>query len=335
MSMFRKDIISGGWILVAASRRNRPGAEKIKAEAKRISPVEDCPFEDPQKNNETVVLWYANQEAGSPGGLKNWFLQVIPNKFPVLKPHHICPVRNEVGPFEIMDGIGIHEVIITRDHKKSIADFSDAEADLVLRSYIERIRSIKSEDCIEYVLVFHNHGPKAGATVAHPHSQLVALPIIPPDISRSLEGARSYFERKGKCAHCAILDFELGEKLRIIYENEHYVAVCPFASHVSLEIRIYPREHSAHFEDIGYENRKNLASAFKEVLNKLKRAMGDPDYNFFIHTAPVKVNNPGHYHWHIEIFPRTGIWAGIELGTGIEVIAVSPEEAAILLRNAA
>lgn len=334
VSSFRKDIVSGGWVLVAAGRRNRPGGEKIEGEKRKIAPIEDCPFEDPQKGNETAVLWYARPGGGTSEDMEDWFLQVIPNKFPVLNPHNVCPVKNTIGPFEVMDGIGMHEVIITRDHEKSIADFSGAEIELVLRSYTERIVSLKKEDCLEYVLVFHNYGLKAGASVFHPHSQLIALPIIPPDVSRSLEGARSYFEKNGRCVHCAILKYELSEKSRVIYEDDYYVAICPFASHVSFEIRIYPRKHSASFENTEKESRKKLAASLKEILHKLKLVMNDPDYNFFIHTAPIRANNIDYYHWHIEILPRTSIWAGVELGTGIEVIVVSPEEAAEKLRDA-
>lgn len=331
-SAFRKDIVSGGWILVAAGRRDRPGAEKTKGEKREIRPIENCPFEDPQKNGESAVLWHAKPDIVSEN-IADWFLQVIANKYPVLTPHKICPTQSASGPYEIMDGVGFHEVIITRDHEKSIADFSEGEINLILRSYIERISDIKKEECIEYVLIFNNYGPKAGASVFHPHSQLIALPIIPPDVSRSLAGSRSYFGKNGQCAHCAILDFELVDKSRIICENEDYIAICPFASHVSFEIRIYPRGHSAHFENIGQTSRHNLAAGLREVLSRLKKAMNDPDYNFFIHTAPTKIDSMDHYHWHIEILPRTNIWAGIELGTGIEVVAVAPEEAARLLRN--
>lgn len=332
VSAFRKDIVSGGWILAAAGRRLRPGSEKYNGAKRKVAPIKTCPFENPQKNNEAAILWYAQPDVVSEN-ISDWFLQVVPNKYPVLAPHNVCPVETSAGPFGAMDGIGFHEVIITRDHIKSIADLNEAELDLVLRSFIERISALKKEDCIEYVLVFHNYGPKAGASVFHPHSQLIALPIIPPGVSRSLAGSRLYFEKNGKCAHCAILDFELADKSRLIYENDDYIAICPFASHVSFEMRIYPRKHSAHFEDIGQKSRENLATTLKEVLSRLKITMNDPDYNFFIHTAPAKQNNADHYHWHIEILPRTSIWAGVELGTGIEVIAVPPEEAAQLLRK--
>ncbi len=333
VSTFRKDILSGEWILVATGRRSRPGAEKIKSEKRTSFPIGNCPFENPQENNETAVLWYAKPEVSASDSIDDWFLQVIPNKYPVLSPHQVCPVLNPVGPYQVMDGVGFHEVIITRDHEKTMADMTIGEIGLILRAYIERFVSIKNEDCIEYILIFHNHGPRAGASVSHPHSQLIALPIIPPDVARSLDGSRLYFGKNKICAHCAILDFELSEKIRIIYENEEFVAFCPYAPRSSFEVRIYPRAHQAHFESINYETRKNLAAAFKAVLEKIRGAMNDPDYNFLIHTAPAKNNNEEHYHWHVEVLPRINIWAGLELGTGIVVVAVSPEEAAETLRN--
>ena len=337
VSEFRKDIVSGDWILVAAGRRNRPGAENLGSGRREQTPIENCPFEDPEERNETAVLWYGKPENVASENLKDWFLRVVPNKFPVLKPHRVCPSESPRGPFQIMDGIGFHEVIITRDHEKTIADMTEAEIELILRAYRERSISIKNEDCIEYVLIFHNYGPKAGASIFHPHSQLIALPIIPPDVTRSIGGSLEYFEKNKICVHCVILDFELKEKIRVIYENDDFVAFCPFASHVSSEIRIYPKAHGANFEDINPEIQRNLAGVFKTVFKKLRTAMHDPDYNFFIHTAPAKIsgrsNDMSHYHWHIEILPRTSTWAGLELGTGIEVVAVAPEEAAETLRN--
>lgn len=329
VSEFRKDIVSNDWILVVTGRRNRPNAERIKNTPRKPTPKKGCPFENPQKSGgEFPLLWFPNSKRSASENIQDWFLQVVPNKFPALTPHHVCPKEGSVGPYFTMNGIGFHEVIITRDHERSIADMNHDEVELVLRSYQERYLTIEQEPCIEYVLVFHNHGPKAGASILHPHSQLIALPIIPPDVLSSLEGSKRYFDKHKTCVHCAMIKFEEKEKKRIVYENKKFIVFAPFAPRVSYEIRLFPKKHSAHFEDIIKEDRRDLADALKITLSKLKKALRDPDYNFFIHTAPAKSDGRDHYHWHFEILPRIAIWAGVELGTGIEVVAVPPEEAA-------
>jgi len=334
VSEFRKDIISGEWILVVAGRRNRPGAaEKKSAHKKRkSSPKSSCPFERPH-GKEQPVLWYPHPRMAASENVDSWFLQVVPNKYPALAPHHVCPTDEPAGPYLVREGIGFHEVIITRDHKRAIADMTPEEVEVVLHAYQERTVSIESEPCIEYILVFHNHGETAGASLTHPHSQLIALPIIPPDVRRSLLGSKQYFQKHGVCAHCDELAFEMKKKTRIIYENKKFIVVAPFASRVSYEVRVFPKLHDAHFERISKADRVYLADALRTALRKIKVALNDPDYNFFIHTAPAKTDGMNHYHWHVEILPRIARWAGVELGTGIQVVAIPPEEAAERLRR--
>ena len=336
ISEFRKDIISKDWILVVKGRRNRPGAGEIgKHPKKRKSdPLETCPFENPQKKNAAPpVLWYPHPGAVAGATLKNWFLRIISNKYPAVAPHHICPVEISYGPYSNFEGIGFHEVIITRDHRRSIADMSKEEVDVILHSYQERYIALENEPCIRYILIFHNHGKSAGASLTHPHSQLIAIPIIPPDVGRSLSGYEKYFKKHHTCGHCAGLRFEKKEEKRIVYENKKFITIAPYAPRVSSELRIFPKKHSSHFERITTVDRMELADALFVTLRKLKKGMDDPDYNFFIHTAPAKTDGMNHYHWHIEILPRFATWAGVELGTGVEVVAVSPEETAKQLKN--
>lgn len=337
VSEFRKDIISGEWILIVAGRRNRPGAkeESVSERKRKISSRATCPFEHPQKKDLALpVLWYPHPAIAASENVRSWFLQVLPNKYPAVAPHHICPADESYGPYSIREGIGFHEVIITRDHIRTLADMTQEEVDVVLHAYQERYVSIESEPCIRYILIFHNYGEQAGASLSHPHSQLIAIPIIPPDVRRSLEGSRRYFEKNKICGHCDALAFEIKNKKRIVYQNKKFIVVAPFASRVSFEIRIFPKVHGAHFEHMVREDRLELADALRVALKKIKKALHDPDYNFFIHTAPAKTDGMDHYHWHIEILPRVARWAGVELGTGIQVVAIPPEEAAMRLREA-
>lgn len=334
-SEFRRDLVSGDWILVAAKRAKRPH-HKIKRV--RLDPSKKkCPFDDPQSNGAPgPLLWLphpANHKSRKEKSLKNWWVQVVPNKFPALEPREVCPAEETSGPYKKMRGVGFHEIIITKDHRRRISEMTTAEAETLFYAYQERRRTLSREKCIQYILIFHNQGPGAGATLFHPHSQLIAMPIIPPDVSRSLGGSKIYFEKNKKCVHCAMIEWERREKTRVVYENRKFVVVEPFAPRVSYETRIFPKKHAGDFDDLGFEERVELAEAMIVSLKKIKGALDDPDYNFFIHTAPVKDGSKKYYHWHIEILPKTSIWAGLELGTGIEVVAVSPEEAALELRK--
>lgn len=329
---FRKDLVSGDWILIAPSRARRPDIVKAKKEK------EFCPFCNPQKSgNPPPILWYPRP--GTPlkkrKDLSSWFVQVLPNKYPLLSVPltKTCPPVHSLGPQKTLRGVGFHEIIVTRDHFKTIDKMNLEEIDLLLRTYQNRYQTLASEPCVNYILIFHNQGQLAGASLFHPHSQLVALPVVDPDISRSLEGSQEYYEKHKKCIHCAMLEWEMKQKKRIIYQNKHFVTLVPFAPRVSYETRIYPLAHAAHFEEISDEKRRFLAESLRDALKRIAKAIKTQDYNFFIHSVPLTLKNHDHYHWHMEILPRVSAWAGLELGVGIEAVVIPPEEAAKDLRR--
>lgn len=344
---FRKDLVSGEWILLAPERRKRPafGEKKPKKEsavskAKRLAV---CPFEDPQKSgNPFPILWYPHPKTPlkKRGKFSEWFVQVMPNKYPLLwlPSEPKCPTIHTFGPEQTLKGTGFHELLITRDHFKTIDKMSVEEAECLLRAYQARYQVLASDPCVSYVLIFHNQGKLAGASLEHPHSQLVALPVVDPDIANSLAGSAEYYKKHRKCIHCTMLEWELKQNKRIVYKNKHFVTVSPFAPRVSYETRIYPLEHAAHFEKISEEKRYALADSLTDALKRIAKALKNPDFNYFIHSAPSTADGSGkkndHYHWHLEILPRVSAWAGLELGVGIEVVLASPEEAAENLRKA-
>ncbi len=335
---FRKDLVSGDWILVAAGRRKRPQFLKKPApSALKTDPgIENCPFEDPQKKgNPLPLLWYPRPDtpASKMEDFDSWFVQVIPNKYPLLYRHTECPSVKKKGVEETLSGFGYHEVIITRDHYRTIDEMSLDEIQVLLKSYKERYRTLANDPCVKYILIFHNQGEAAGASIFHPHSQLVALPVVAPDIASSLNGSLNFHKIYKKCVHCRMIKQEIKERDRVIHKNKHFVAVVPFASRVSYEIRIYPLAHASRFEDLDKDLFPFLAEALKDSLLRLNKALVNPDYNFFIHTAPIDGDESSHYHWHLEILPRGFKWAGLELGMGIEAVAVPPEEAAGHLRK--
>ncbi|TSC67125.1 MAG: Galactose-1-phosphate uridylyltransferase, partial [Parcubacteria group bacterium Gr01-1014_66] len=182
--------------------------------------------------------------------------------------------------------------------------------------------------------LFHNHGRLAGATIAHPHSQIIALPVLPPDIKRSLDGARQYYEQHHECVHCVMVAYEKQEKKRVIYENEKAIVLAPYAARTAFELRIFPKNHQSNFEEIDERMRVDCAEAMRVALAKLYTGLNNPDYNFFIHTAPIhNAISHEYYHWHLEVLPKTAIWAGFEIGTGIEIATIAPEDTALFLRD--
>lgn len=325
-SELRQDLVSGDWVVIATGRGKRPH-DFLKQKAPPFHQSKSaCPFE--KVGSEQIASYSV-----SGGSSKAPFVFVVPNKYPAFG-KGLCAVFHKVGPYQWTEGIGAHELVITEDHDRSVALFSDTETELLIHAYQDRYRALKNVECIEYVSIFHNHGRLSGATVAHPHSQIIGIPVIPPDVGRSLQGSARYFHEHKKCVHCRMLDFERAAKNRIIYENDLFIVVAPFASKLAFEIRIFPKAHQPYFELISHSERPAFANALRVVLAKLFRGLRNPDYNFFIHTAPTAGGKEfHHYHWHLEILPKTGIWAGFEMGTGIEISTIAPESAAEFLRK--
>lgn len=322
LSELRQDLVSGDWVVIATGRAKRPHEFlKQKHESFR-QPKSACPFE---KIHSDALSVYSIDES--------WWAEAIPNKYPAFG-KGVCALFHRVGPYQWTEGVGFHEVVITRDHERSIAQMSDEEVDLVIRAYQDRYLTLKDDECVEYISIFHNHGRLSGATISHPHSQIIAIPVIPPDVGRSLRGSAEFFHKNKACVHCFLLRYELRAKERIIYENDYFTVLAPYASKTAFELRIFPKRHSAHFEIVASKERLALANSLRAALAKLFKGLKNPDYNFFLHTAPTgDTDEFHHYHWHFEILPKTGIWAGFEIGTGIEISTIAPETAAEFLRK--
>lgn len=326
ISELRQDPVSDDWVLIATGRAKRP--HDFLKEKRPIfrQPKSTCPFE---KLIPAAVAVYSLPRQKK----EDWFVQVFPNKFPAFGVGD-CSFAHENGIYSWSEGVGLHEVVATRDHEKSIAQMDDEEAELLMRAYQDRYLEYKKNDCVEYVSVFHNHGKGSGATISHPHSQMLGIPVVPPDVGRSLAGSARYFHKEKKCVHCVMVGYELKERERIIYENSRFAVVAPYASHSAFEARIYPKAHEPHFERMDIQERGLLGNALRITLAKFYKGLKNPDYNFFLHTAPASDTEEfHHYHWHFEILPKTAIWAGFEIGTGIEISTIAPEKAAKFLRT--
>lgn len=327
-SELRQDIVSGDWVAIATARARRPHAFLEKDRARFSQPKSACPFETLHAD---FLLVYARD--GSAANSTAWWVQAIPNKYPAFGTGQ-CAVFYNIGPYQWTPGVGFHEVVVTRDHTRSIAAMSHDEVRQIIRVYQERAAAMHSDPCVKYISIFHNHGRAAGASISHPHSQMIALPVIPPDVMRSIRGSSEYLRMHHACAHCVMIGYERESGTRIIYENDHCVVIAPYASKTAFEMRIFPKKHHARFEEIILDEDASLADALRVSLAKLSKGLGNPDYNFFIHTAPVApAKEVSHYHWHLEIVPKTAIWAGFEIGTGIEISTITPEATAHFLRK--
>ncbi len=327
-SELRRDLVSGDWVAIATGRAMRPHDFLSQPREAFGQPADACPFEALEEDALLVLT-----SDGAPGSAEDWWVEVIPNKYPAFQPD-ACPTAEEHGPYERMEGVGHHEVVVSRDHDRSFALMSAAEAEAVVRAYQERYQTLAAENCVRYVSIFHNHGRLSGATISHPHSQIIAIPVVPPDVLRSLSGSARYFKEYGRCVHCVALEYESRERERIVAQNDLMLVLAPFASKTAFELRVFPKNHAAHFERINAAERSALAEALAVSLAKLHRGLENPDYNLFLHTAPPDERDGyDHYHWHFEILPKTSIWAGFEIGTGIEISAIAPESAAEFLRG--
>ena len=154
-----------------------------------------------------------------------------------------------------------------------------------------------------------------------------------PYIKLELDGAQQYYKSNKHCVGCVMSEFESEHKERVVFENDDFIAFCPFASRVAFEVHVMPKKHSPYFERITDEQKVKLAEVFSRALNSIYKALNDPPYNFYIHSAPCDGKDYPHFHWHIEILPHTATWAGFELDTGIEISSIQPEVAAEFLRE--
>jgi len=261
-------------------------------------------------------------------------LRIIPNKFPALTPSEDEIKMDTSSNFRWMDGIGNHEVLIESEkHNTTIATMDEPSIIEVIKGYQTRIDTLMKNPNIETVITFRNHGTKAGASLLHPHSQIIALPIIPRDIMSRVSGSISYYEEHRICMFCQVLQSELSDQKRIVYESKHFVAFVPYAASSPFHIWIYPRRHTSSICNITEDERADFAHALRTVLRKLYFGLNDPDYNYIVRSAPKGYNNTTFFHWYLTIVPRLTRSAGFELGSGAFINPTIPEENAEYLRS--
>jgi UDPglucose--hexose-1-phosphate uridylyltransferase len=329
MPELRKDPVVGRWVIISTERGRRPSdfpSQPVQAQGGNCV---FCPHNEAKTPPEIVAIRSPDSGVNEPG----WSLRVVPNKFPALRIEGELEPSGE-GLYDRMNGVGAHEVVIeTPDHAATLATLSvDAVADVLL-AYRERVLDLKKDPRFEYILVFKNHGAAAGASLEHPHSQLIATPIIPIMVSEELKGAAEYYGMKERCVWCDVIRQERRSRRRVIMEAHGFVALAPFAPRFPFETWILPTRHRSAFEEAGVEELRGLAQVLGEFLRRLDRVLQWPPFNFMLHTAPLRDGPLDHFHWHLEIIPKLSNVAGYEWGTGFFINPVPPEDAAAALRE--
>ncbi len=336
MPELRKDPILGRWVIISSDRSKKPSDfEHSAGVSDSDSATKNCVFckgNEHQTSPELLSLKDENQ---------NWKVRVVPSKDSFLQMEGELWKKGK-GPYDFINAIGSHEVVIeSPEHINSMADLEEAQIKDVFSAYCLRTKELEKNPHIKYVLISKNYGLRAGGgRINHTHSHLIATPVVLKRVKEELEGAKLYFKHHERCGFCDMIRQELGTAQRIILDEEGFVALVPFASRFPFEVWVMPIEHSPDFYTMNDKQIANLSKVMKKVLLKMKVLLGNPSYNYIIHSAPFRRPYPGYwatinedYHWHIEIIPRLTQVAGFEWGTGFYICPLLPEEAARYLRE--
>lgn len=315
MPEIRKDIFGNGWVIYSSQRNGRPN-DYIRENVK-------CPFcPGNEEDTPPEILRYPSRGP--------WQIRVVPNRYPALTDED-KPRKPLAGFYEYMNGYGIHEVLVeTPEHGGGFESFDLKRIQKIFEFYSERYSAIKKKKNIKYVMVFKNVGRNAGASLRHPHSQIIGLPLIPLTVQNELYRAEEFKKSRKKCLFCETVKSEIKYKARVVSENSDYLAFCPFSSKFFFETWIIPKKHEPFFEspDLDFSS---LAEMVKDVFSRLSFSVRGLSYNMIIHGAPQ--GSFPFYHWHIEILPKLANLAGFEWGSGFYINSIKPEEAAGILRD--
>jgi UDPglucose--hexose-1-phosphate uridylyltransferase len=329
MPQLRQNFFTKEWVIIATERAKRPEEMVTHRPAKTIAPfVETCPF-CPGNESKTPP-----EELRIPAnGDGPWQVRIVHNKFAALS-REAEPTRTIHRSRRTIEGFGVHDVIIdTPNHAHTTALMSDAHVANVLRAYKSRCHTLSLDPRIAHVTIFKNHGRDAGTSLEHPHSQLIATPVISYQVRERVQQAMRHHDDFGVCMFCQMVEEELQEQKRVVLATEYFVALELFASATPFCTHIYPRRHMASFSDISAAETVDLARTLRTVLAKLYHGLEDPDFNYTIRSAPAECVGVKYFHWYVSIIPRLTRVAGFELGSGMFINTVLPEAAAEFLRQ--
>ncbi len=331
MPELRQNFFSKEWVIIATERAKRPEELATHRVAQPIPAfVETCPFCPGNESKTPPEVWRSPPPGGDP-----WAVRVIPNKFAALS-SDAQPRRNLQHLRRRIDGFGFHEVIIdTPDHSGCMALLSDQHVANVLSVYKARYNILSKDDRVNHITIFKNHGADAGASLQHPHSQLIATPVIPSQVRHRLFEALRHYDDAGECMFCHMVEREIEDQTRIVLKGEHFVAMEVFASATPFATHIFPLRHMASFGDVNEGEIGDLARILRTLLAKIYVGLENPDLNFTVRSGPTEYSGARHFHWYVSVIPRLTRTAGFELGSGMFINTVLPEAAAEFLRKVA
>lgn len=311
MPEFRQNLATKDWVVIATERRQRP--EEFKRAASAAPASAPCPF--------------------CPGG-KDGEVKVLPNKYPVLVTG--APVQKDRHAlYRSLPGEGVHEVIVdSPDHGASLATMPAAQALKVAGVWRERFRESLSNEKVALTVLFKNHGAGSGASVSHPHTQLVGSSVVPSHIRHRMDEASRYYDSAGACVFCRMVETELKDGVRVVEENDHFVAFVLYASLSPFHIWVLPKRHTASFGDVNDKELASFAAVLQKLARRVQAALGDAPYNFVLQSTPLDRGTTEAFHWYLSLVVRVGGGSGFEMGSGMFTNVVVPEEAAAFLKAA-
>jgi len=327
MPELRQNFFTKEWVIIATERAKRPEELATHRAVQDVpSFVETCPFCPGNESKTPPEV----MRTGDP-----WAVRVIPNKFAALS-SEVQPTRGLQHLRRRIQGFGFHEVIIdSPDHARCMALLSDEHVAKVLGAYKQRYNELSADHRVHHITIFKNHGLDAGASLQHPHSQLIATPVIPSQVRQRLHEALRHYDDAGECMFCHMVEREVEEQTRVVLKNEHFVSMEEFASATPFATHIFPLRHMASFGDITEIEVISLARMLRVLLAKIYVGLENPDLNFTIRSGPAEYAGARHFHWYVSVIPRLTRVAGFELGSGMFINTVLPEAAAEFLRNVA
>lgn len=334
MPELRQDPATREWVVVATERARRP-EDFSRGDAREQLPayVADCPFCPGNESMTPPELWANRDGWGQPDG-PGWTVRVVPNKFAALVPSANLEREEEHGFFRSMEGFGAHEVVIEGPaHNGDLCEQSDEKVEEIVEACRTRYLALEKDKRYRLVTIFRNRGREAGTSLEHPHSQILATPIVPLHIRQRLEEATRYYDNHGRCVFCEMIDWEREDAERMISDEDGFAVFAPFGARVPFELYIMPHVHRSTFGEITDLEATAFARVLRRTLGRLNRAIGNPPYNLVVRTAPFADRGEDFYHWHCKIVPRLTTAAGFELGTGVYINVSLPEETAAYLRK--
>lgn len=329
MPELRQNLATREWVIIASERAKRPNAfvESAHRQLTEERSIYDphCPF---CPGNEELDLEVERFPVDG-----DWQTRVVLNKYPALAKEGVL-TRVFDGVQRRIAGVGHHEIVVeNRRHNTTLALMTTDELKAVLETFQRRGQEISNDHRIEQIIYFRNHGERAGASLPHPHCQIIGLPVVPSNIRRRIDEARRYFDDNGRCVFCDMLQDELMRGERLISVNDHFAAFLLYAALSPFHIWILPRHHHANFLDTPREHLASLGNVLRDVLRRLYVGLRDPDYNLIIRSGPVKEPGSVYFHWYISIVPRVSRAAGFEMGSGMYINPSLPEASAAFLRG--